>query len=46
MASDADWIIFEHAVTHLADLRILEFVSTKRLLCDMTLDVGELAFAC
>jgi acetoacetate decarboxylase len=36
--------LFEHALAPLADLTILEIVGAKHLLCDMTLDVGEIVF--
>jgi acetoacetate decarboxylase len=36
--------LFEHALAPMADLPILEIVSAKHTLCDMTLDVGEVVF--
>ena len=36
--------LFEHALAPMADLPILEIVSAKHTLCDMTLDVGEIVF--
>ena len=36
--------LFEHALAPVADLPILEVVSAKHLLCDLTLGLGEVAF--
>jgi acetoacetate decarboxylase len=36
--------LFEHALAPVADLPILEIVGAKHLLCDLTLDVGEVVF--
>lgn len=36
--------LFEHALAPMADLPVLEIVGAKHLLCDLTLDVGEVAF--
>ena len=36
--------LFEHALAPMADLPVLEIVGAKHLLCDLTLDVGEVVF--
>jgi len=36
--------LFQHALAPVADLPVLEIVSAKHLLCDLTLGLGEVAF--
>ena len=36
--------LFQHVMAPIADLPVLEVVSAKHLLCDLTLGLGEVAF--
>jgi acetoacetate decarboxylase len=36
--------LFHHALAPVADLPVLEVISAKHLMCDLTLGLGEVAF--
>lgn len=36
--------LFQHALAPVGDLPVLEIVSAKHLLCDLTLGLGEVAY--
>jgi acetoacetate decarboxylase len=36
--------LFHHALAPIADLPVLEVISAKHLMCDLTLGLGEVAF--